>query len=226
MLVAEGVPDYPEPGRYWKLIEKHHVTWVELAPALIRGQMAHGDQKVLRYNLDSLRIVCTGGEPWTEKPWKWLFTNVGKNKVPIMNSAGGTEVSGSILLCCLHRPLKVGSFNAPIPGMGADIVNNRGQVVKAGEMGELVMRHSSIGLKKVYGKMMNVILKIIGTSSRICGYMETLQAEMKMVTGICMAVRMILSKSPASAWVRPRLKTSLCKPEKFRGSQWWESPIL
>jgi acetyl-CoA synthetase len=148
MLVAEGVPDYPEPGRYWKLIEKHQVTWVELAPALIRGQMAHGDQKVLRYNLDSLRIVCTGGEPWTEKPWKWLFTNVGKNKVPIMNSAGGTEVSGSILLCCLHRPLKVGSFNAPIPGMGADIVNNRGQVVKTGEMGELVMRHSSIGLTK------------------------------------------------------------------------------
>jgi len=148
MLIAEGVPDYPEPGRYWKLIEKHQVTWVELAPALIRGQMTHCDQNVLQYNLDSLRIVCTGGEPWTEKPWNWLFEVVGKKKVPIMNSAGGTEVSGSILLCCLHRPLKVGSFNAPIPGMGADIVDHAGNAIETGEMGELVMRHSSIGLTK------------------------------------------------------------------------------
>jgi acetyl-CoA synthetase len=65
-----------------------------------------------------------------------------------MNSAGGTEVSGSILHCCLHRPFKVGSFNAPIPGMSADIVNIDGKTVSLDEMGELVMKKSSIGLTK------------------------------------------------------------------------------
>ena len=74
-------------------------------------------------------MICTGGEPWTEKPWKWLFEFIGNSKVPIMNSAGGTEVSGSILHCCLHRPFKVGSFNAPIPGMSADIVDQKGKKV-------------------------------------------------------------------------------------------------
>ena len=75
-------------------------------------------------------------------------SGLGKSKVPIMNSAGGTEVSGSILHCCLHRPFKVGSFNAPIPGMSADILNLDGQKVSTNEMGELVMRKSSIGLTK------------------------------------------------------------------------------
>ena len=65
-----------------------------------------------------------------------------------MYSAGGTEVSGSILHCCLHRPFKVGSFNAPIPGMSADIVNHDGKTVSLDEMGELIMRKSSIGLTK------------------------------------------------------------------------------
>ena len=107
------------------------------------------DEKLFKdLDLSSLRMICTGGEPWTEKPWKWLFQVIGKSKVPIMNSAGGTEVSGSILHCCLHRPFKVGSFNAPIPGMSADILNLDGQKVSTNEMGELVMRKSSIGLTK------------------------------------------------------------------------------
>ncbi len=146
MLIAEGVPDYPEPGRYWKLIEKHRVTWVELAPALIRAQMRHGEENVRQYNLGCLRIVCSGGEVWTARPWQWLFEVVGQKRIPILNSAGGTEVSGSILLCDLHHPLKIGSFSIAIPGMGADVVDPAGNPVAPGEMGELVLRHSSIGL--------------------------------------------------------------------------------
>ncbi len=148
MVIAEGVPDFPDEVRFWKLIEKYKVSWTELSPALIRTQMIK-DEKLFRdLDLSSLRMICTGGEPWTEKPWKWLFQVIGKSKVPIMNSAGGTEVSGSILHCCLHRPFKVGSFNAPIPGMSADILNLDGKKVSTNEMGELVMRKSSIGLTK------------------------------------------------------------------------------
>ena len=148
MVIAEGVPDFPDEVRFWKLIEKYKVSWTELSPALIRAQMIKDEKLFKDLDLSSLRMICTGGEPWTEKPWKWLFQVIGKSKVPIMNSAGGTEVSGSILHCCLHRPFKVGSFNAPIPGMSADILNLDGKKVSANEMGELVMRKSSIGLTK------------------------------------------------------------------------------
>ena len=148
MVIAEGVPDFPDEVRFWKLIEKYKVSWTELSPALIRAQMIKDEKLFKDLDLSSLRMICTGGEPWTEKPWKWLFQVIGKSKVPIMNSAGGTEVSGSILHCCLHRPFKVGSFNAPIPGMSADILNLDGQKVSKNEMGELVMRKSSIGLTK------------------------------------------------------------------------------
>ena len=148
MVIAEGVPDFPDEIRFWKLIEKYKVSWTELSPALIRSQMIKDKKKFEDLDLSSLRIVCTGGEPWTEKPWKWLFEFIGKSKVPIMNSAGGTEVSGSILHCCLHRPFKVGSFNAPIPGMSADILNHDGTKTKTNDLGELVMRKSSIGLTK------------------------------------------------------------------------------
>ncbi len=148
MVIAEGVPDFPDEVRFWKLIEKYKVSWTELSPALIRAQMIKDENLFKNLDLSSLRMICTGGEPWTEKPWKWLFKVIGKSKVPIMNSAGGTEVSGSILHCCLHRPFKVGSFNAPIPGMSADILNLDGKKVSTNEMGELVMRKSSIGLTK------------------------------------------------------------------------------
>jgi acetyl-CoA synthetase len=148
MIIAEGVPDFPDEIRFWKLIEKYKVSWTELSPALIRSQMIKDKTLFKELNLNSLRIVCTGGEPWTEKPWRWLFEFIGKSKVPIMNSAGGTEVSGSILHCCLHRSFKVGSFNAPIPGMSADIVKLDGKTAPLNEMGELVMRKSSIGLTK------------------------------------------------------------------------------
>ena len=148
MVIAEGVPDFPDEVRFWKLIEKYKVSWTELSPALIRTQMIKDEKLFKDLDLSSLRMICTGGEPWTEKPWKWLFQVIGKSRVPIMNSAGGTEVSGSILHCCLHRPFKVGSFNAPIPGMSADILNLDGKKVSTNEMGELVMRKSSIGLTK------------------------------------------------------------------------------
>ncbi|MGV6872279.1 AMP-binding protein [Pseudochelatococcus sp. B33] len=148
LVIAEGTPDYPNVDRYWQIIERYKVTNVELAPALIRLLMTYGDQEVTKHDLSSLRIVLTGGESWTERPWRWLFEVVGKKRVPILNSAGGTEVSGSILNCDLHHPLKIGSFSIAIPGMGADVVDLEGNKVPPGVFGELIMRQPSIGLIK------------------------------------------------------------------------------
>lgn len=148
LVIAEGTPDFPEPDRFWSIIAKHRATFTELSPALIRLMMTYGEDLVRRHDLSSMRIIITGGEPWTERPWKWLYEVVGKSKVPIINSAGGTEVSGSILQCDLHHPMKVGSFTISIPGMGADVVDENGERVPPNVFGELVMRQPSIGLIK------------------------------------------------------------------------------
>ena len=144
-VVAEGVPDYPQPGRIWRLIERYKVSWIELSPAVVRAQMRHPQQETKRYDVSSLRIVLTGGEAWQERPWRWLF-DLNDGRVPILDSAGGTEVSGSILLCDLHHPLRIGEFSIAIPGMHADVVDAAGAPAAPGEMGELVMRGASIGL--------------------------------------------------------------------------------
>lgn len=148
LIIAEGLPDYPEPDRFWALIAEHKATFTELSPALVRLMMTYGEERVRRHDLSTLRVIITGGEPWTERPWRWLFEVVGKGRVPIVNSAGGTEVSGSILQCDLHHPMKVGSFTISIPGMGADVVDQDGNPVPPGVFGELVMRQPSIGLIK------------------------------------------------------------------------------
>lgn len=148
LLVAEGAPDYPDTGRFWRLIEDHKVSYLGVAPTLIRGLMRYGDEPVESYDLSSLRITCSGGEAWTETPWLWFFRHVCKEKLPIMNISGGTEVGGCIFVSTPHHPMKPGSFAGPALGMGADIVDDRGKPAPAGQVGELVLRQASIGMTK------------------------------------------------------------------------------
>ena len=146
LLIAEGSPDHPDPGRFWRLMEEHQATFAELSPSLVRLMMAHGDDVVAGRDFGRLRGLITGGEPWTDSAWNWLFDKVCGRKVPIYDSAGGTEVSGSILICDMLHPIKVGSFSVAVPGMGAGVALSDGKPAAVGETGELVMEASSIGL--------------------------------------------------------------------------------
>ena len=148
LLVAEGTPDYPDTGRFWRLIQDHRVTYLGVAPTVIRGLMRYGDEEIARYDLSSLRMTCSGGEAWTETPWLWFFRHVCKERVPIMNITGGTEVGGCIFTSTPHHPMKPSSFAGPALGMGADIVDERGDPVPPGQVGELVLRQASIGMTK------------------------------------------------------------------------------
>ena len=148
LLVAEGTPDYPDTGRFWRLVQNHRVTYLGVAPTLIRGLMRYGDEEVERYDLSSLRMTCSGGEAWTETPWLWFFKHVCKERIPIMNISGGTEVGGCIFTSTPHHPMKPSSFSGPALGMGADIVDERGNPVPAAQVGELVLRQASIGMTK------------------------------------------------------------------------------
>ena len=147
LLVAEGTPDYPDTGRFWRLIAEHRVTYLGVSPTIVRGLMRYGDE-VENYDLSSLRITASGGEAWTETPWRWFFDHVCKGKIPIINISGGTEVGGCIFTGTPNHPMNPGSFSRPALGVGADIVDMTGKRLPAGEVGELVLRHASIGLTK------------------------------------------------------------------------------
>ncbi len=78
MVLAEGAPDYPQPGRMWRLIEDFRVSFLGIAPTIARSIMAHGTAEVDSYDLSSLRIMASTGEPWNPDSWLWTFPNIGK----------------------------------------------------------------------------------------------------------------------------------------------------
>ena len=148
LLVAEGAPDYPDTGRFWRLVQNHKVTYLGLAPTLIRSLMRYGDEEIEGYDLSALRIVCSGGEAWTEAPWNWCFQHVCKERLPIINIVGGTEVGGCNFTGTLHHPLKPGSFGGRGLAAGTDIVDEQGKPVAPGQVGELILRNPNIGMTK------------------------------------------------------------------------------
>jgi acetyl-CoA synthetase len=147
LLIAEGTPDYPDTGRFWRLIADHRVTYLGVSPTIVRSLMRYG-LEVENHDLSSLRITVSGGEAWTATPWLWFFEHVCKKKIPIINISGGTEVGGCLFTGTPNHPMNPCSFSRPALGVGADIVDMTGERVPAGTVGELVLRHSSIGLTK------------------------------------------------------------------------------
>jgi acetyl-CoA synthetase len=137
-VVFEGVPDYPGPDRLWGLVERHRISVMGLSPTAVRALMPHGPEHVHAHDLTSLRIIGSTGEPWNPEPYRWLFDNVGKARVPIINYTGGTEISGGILGCFPIAPIKPCSFAGPIPGMAAECFGDDGRPVR-GQVGELVI---------------------------------------------------------------------------------------
>ena len=147
LLIAEGTPDYPDTGRFWRLIADHRVTYLGVSPTIVRSLMRYG-LEVEDHDLSSLRITASGGEAWTATPWLWFFEHVCKKKIPIINISGGTEVGGCIFTGTPNHPMNPCSFSRPALGVGADIVDMAGRRVADGTVGELVLRHASIGLTK------------------------------------------------------------------------------
>ncbi|MGB7208542.1 MAG: AMP-binding protein, partial [Pyrinomonadaceae bacterium] len=116
------------------------------------GGTADADKSVRapfeRNDLSSLRIFASTGEPWNPAPWWWLFEKVGNSKLPIINYSGGTEISGGILMGNPLLPIKPCSFPAPCPGMDVDILDENGQSVESGKVGELVIKQPWIGMAR------------------------------------------------------------------------------
>ncbi len=154
MMLYDGAPDFPEPDRVWSLVERHKVTALGISPTLIRALRSRSggtDEIVDRHDLSSLRKFASTGEPWNPDSWMWLFQNVGRGKLPIINYSGGTEISGGIVMGNVLTPMKPCAFSGPLPGMAADVVDDNGKSVR-GKVGELVIREPWIGMTRGFWK--------------------------------------------------------------------------
>jgi acetyl-CoA synthetase len=151
MMLYDGAPDFPEPDRVWSLVDRHKVTALGVSPTLIRALRRYGDEIVHRHDLSSLRKFASTGEPWNPDPWIWLFQNVGRGKLPIINYSGGTEISGGIVMGNVLTPMKPCAFSGPLPGMAADVVDENGKSVR-GKVGELVIREPWLGMTRGFWK--------------------------------------------------------------------------
>jgi len=141
VVMFEGVPTYPDAGRFWKMIQDHKVNVFYTAPTAIRSLIKAGGDLPKKYDLSSLRILGTVGEPINPEAWMWYHTTVGRERCPIVDTWWQTE-TGSILITPLPGaiPTKPGSATLPLPGIFADIVDETGNSVGRGKGGILVIR--------------------------------------------------------------------------------------
>jgi acetyl-CoA synthetase len=140
-LMFEGVPTYPDAGRFWKIIQDHKVNVFYTAPTAIRSLIKAGGELPKKYDLSSLRILGTVGEPINPEAWIWYHEMVGRGRCPIVDTWWQTETGGHMI-----SPLpgatatKPGSATLPLPGIFADIVDETGHPVGKGKGGILVIR--------------------------------------------------------------------------------------
>ncbi len=139
-VVYEGAPDYPDPGAWWNIIEKYGVTKFYTAPTAIRHLMRFGNKYPNLYNLSSLKILGTVGEPINPEAWMWYYKNVGKEKAPIMDTWWQTETGMHLISPLPSAYLKPGSATKAVPGVDADVVDEDGNPVPLGKGGYLVIK--------------------------------------------------------------------------------------
>lgn len=148
IVIYDGAPDHPNADRMWEFCAKHRVEILGISPTLVRALATKGDDLPNKYDLSSLRAFASTGEPWNPAPWWWLFEKVGNSRLPIINYSGGTEISGGILMGNPLLPIKPCSFPAPCLGIDAAILDENGEQVEKGKVGELSIRKPWIGMAR------------------------------------------------------------------------------
>jgi len=126
-LMFEGVPSYPNPGRFWEVIDKYKVNQFYTAPTAIRALAKESIEHVNRYDLSSLKIIGTVGEPINEEAWQWYNTNIGKKKCPIVDTWWQTETGGILISPLPHISPQIPTFATnPLPGIEPVLMDENG----------------------------------------------------------------------------------------------------
>ncbi|MFM8457634.1 MAG: acetate--CoA ligase, partial [Chthoniobacterales bacterium] len=152
-LMYEGAPNWPDPDRFWRIIENYGVTVFYTAPTAIRAFIKWGDEWVDKHNLSSLRLLGTVGEPINPEAWMWYHKKIGGGRCPIVDTWWQTE-TGAIMISPLPgaTPTKPGTATLPFFGIDAAIVDDKGKEVGPNEGGKLVVRKPWPSmLRTIYG---------------------------------------------------------------------------
>ena len=144
-IIFEGIPTYPNAGRFWQMIEKHKVSIFYTAPTAIRSLIKAGEVDYTthpnHFNLSSLRILGSVGEPINPEAWMWYFEHVGGNRCPIVDTFWQTETGGHVITPLPGAtPLVPGSCTLPFPGIDINVVDETGKDIPWGEGGLLVIK--------------------------------------------------------------------------------------
>ena len=141
VFMYEGAPNYPDPGRFWKLIEKHKITIMYTAPTAIRSFMKWGDQWPQKYDLSTLRLLGSVGEPINPQAWLWYHKLIGNERCPIVDTWWQTE-TGAIMVSPMPGavPTKPGSATLPFFGIEPDVVDSSGDPVPPNSSGTFIIR--------------------------------------------------------------------------------------
>jgi acetyl-CoA synthetase len=152
-VMFEGVPSYPDAGRFWAVVEKHKINQFYTAPTAIRSLIKEGDEWVKKHDRSSLRVLGSVGEPINPEAWRWYFNVVGEGKCPIVDTWWQTE-TGGILITPLPgaTPLKPGSATKPFFGVQPVIVDNDGKEQEGPASGPLLIKAAWPGMMRtIYG---------------------------------------------------------------------------
>ncbi len=139
LFIYEGAPDYPQPDRIWKMVERHQLTHLGISPTVIRLLKKFSEGFATKYAMKTLRLLGSTGEAWDPESYRWFFDHVGKRRCPIINISGGTELVGCLLSPYPVAPLKPCTLQGPGLGMDVDVFSEEGKSVK-GEVGYLVCK--------------------------------------------------------------------------------------
>tara|TARA_B110000902_G_scaffold166393_1_gene189929 strand:+ start:3 stop:1190 length:1188 start_codon:yes stop_codon:yes gene_type:complete len=153
-VMFEGVPSYPDYGRFWKICEKHKVIQFYTAPTAIRALAKHPKELVTKYDLSSLKVLGTVGEPINEEAWHWYDDNVGKNKCPIVDTWWQTETGGIMISSLAGITEDKSTFaTLPLPGIQPVLLDEKGnEISNIKAEGTLVIKHPWPSLARtIYG---------------------------------------------------------------------------
>ncbi len=139
-FVYEGTPDFPDIEIWWRLIDKYKVTKFYTAPTAVRALMKFGEEHLEKYDFSSLKILGSVGEPINPEAWLWFYKNVGREKIPIMDTWWQTETGMFMITPVPSVGLKPGSAFKPFFGIEADVVDDKGNKVPPNTQGYLIIK--------------------------------------------------------------------------------------
>ena len=149
-IIFEGVPNYPDAGRFWEVVEKYKVTHFYTAPTAIRALMSYDIKFVQKYDLSSLKVLGTVGEPINEEAWHWYNDHIGGGRCPIVDTWWQTE-TGGIMISPLAgiTPTKPGFATLPLPGISPSLMDENGKEIQGnGVSGNLCIKHPWPGIAR------------------------------------------------------------------------------